>query len=342
MNTKAAVIISPMPFYPVKSGMQNTVSLLSKFLKEKKYKIFFFEIKTNNKVDPILNLKINENSIRQIEKKIKKIVNLKFVFVNTSKVLFQFKSLLLKKKYHFKTVLVCHDLYYFRKKYFDKIKIKDSTNLKDSDEISVLKKTDYIIDFSKKEFDFILKKKIPLSKLKKTNTPTLKFKKINFFKKKYDLLYVSSNWFQNHLSMKDFLKKIDKNKFKYNILILGNLLLKRQKNIFIKPYSKSMFNKCKIGIAIMKNPTGRQTKIFEMLSAGLPVFTNIDLSEFGLKKNKHYKFFDEKKNLLNELKILNENETLRKKLSNNAYNWSQNNTFYKKAFESLNHILIRN
>ena len=92
----------------------------------------------------------------------------------------------------------------------------------------------------------------------------------------------------------------------------------------------------------MKDSTGRQTKIFEMLSAGLPVFTNIDLAEFGLKKDKHYKFFDKKKNLVNEIKTLNDDESLRKKLSQNAYNWSLNNTFYRKAFKSLNQILVRN
>ena len=101
-----------------------------------------------------------------------------------------------------------------------------------------------------------------------------------------------------------------------------------------------MFNKCKIGLAVMKDSTGRQTKIFEMLSAGLPVFTNIDLAEFGLK-DKHYKF-SIKKNLVNEIKTLNDDESLRKKLSQNAYNWSLNNTFYRKAFKSLNQILVRN
>ena len=92
----------------------------------------------------------------------------------------------------------------------------------------------------------------------------------------------------------------------------------------------------------MKNSTGRQTKIFEMLSAGLPVFTNVDLSKFGLKNNKHYKFFDKKKSLVGQLKRLIQDESLQKKISKNAYNWSQKNSFYKKAFQSLNQILIRN
>ena len=56
-------------------------------------------------------------------------------------------------------MLACHDLYYFRKKYFDKIRIKDKTNLKNVDEVNILKKTDYIIDFKKTEFDFFMLKK---------------------------------------------------------------------------------------------------------------------------------------------------------------------------------------
>ena len=57
MSTKTILIISPLPLKPVKSGMQNTIYLLSKFLREKKHKIVFYNIKTNNKIDPILNLK---------------------------------------------------------------------------------------------------------------------------------------------------------------------------------------------------------------------------------------------------------------------------------------------
>ena len=72
--------------------------------------------------------------------------------------------MLLDKKRNFKTVLACHDLYYFRKKYFDKIRIKDKTNLKNVDEVNILKKTDYIIDFKKTEFDFMLKNKVSLKK----------------------------------------------------------------------------------------------------------------------------------------------------------------------------------
>ena len=60
MNTKTTIIISPMPLHPIKSGMQNTINLLCKFLREKITK-FFFEIKTKSKIDPILDLKKKEN-----------------------------------------------------------------------------------------------------------------------------------------------------------------------------------------------------------------------------------------------------------------------------------------
>tara|TARA_B110000037_G_scaffold221282_1_gene291621 strand:+ start:2553 stop:3587 length:1035 start_codon:yes stop_codon:yes gene_type:complete len=340
MNFKSALIISPLPLKPVKSGMQNTINLLYNYLKDQNYKIFFYEIKTHNKVDPILNLSFKSNLIQKIKKKIN-LENIDFVFINTSKILFHYKSFFLTKSRSYKTILVCHDLYHFRKKYFNKINVIDKTKIECSDEIDVLKNVDYIMDFSKKEFDYLVKKKISKKKLVKTYTPTIRFKKINFIKKKkYDLLYVSSNWFQNQLSFSSFFKKINYEKFKFNILILGDFSKNVFKNIDIKSYSSNMFNKCTIGVAIMKNSTGRQTKIFEMLSAGLPVFTNIDLTEFGLRNNFHYKYFDNKKKLGSQLKLLISNESLRKKLSLNAFNWSQKNTFYKNAFKLINKKLI--
>ncbi len=343
MNTKSALIVSPLPLKPVKSGMQNTIFLLYKYLKGNKYKIFFHQLKTNSKIDPILNLKKDKNLINQINKKIG-VYKIDFIFINTSKILFQYKSFLLNKNRCFKTILVCHDLYYFRKKYFDKIKIKDKTKLKFIDEINILKQVDYITDFSNQEFRFLKKQKILKSKIIKTITPTVKFKKVEIKKnKKYDILYISSNWYQNYLSLNFFFREIGIKKKKFKILILGKLSMKTSKNIKIRPYSTKMFNKCKIGIAIMKDSTGRQTKIFEMLSAGLPIFTNIDLSEFGLKNNVHYKLFDKKKDLIKQLDLFISNDELKKKISRNAFKWSKKNTFYKKAFERLNNqILMKN
>jgi len=59
-----------------------------------------------------------------------------------------------------------------------------------------------------------------------------------------------------------------------------------------------------------------------------------------LRNNFHYMYFDNKKKLGSQLKLLISNESLRKKLSHNAYNWSQKNTFYKKAFKLINEELI--
>lgn len=341
MNTKRILIISPLPLRPVKSGMQNTIYLLSKFLREKKHKVIFYNIKTNNKIDPILNLKKKE----LIKIEIKKKINLKkidLIFVNTTKILFQYKSILLSKHRDFKTILVCHDLYYFRKKYFDQINIKDKTGFKFSNEINILKKTDYIIDFSKKEHEYLLKKKIQKKKLIQTNTPTIRFKKVDILdKKKYDMLYIASDWFQNHLSLNNFLDEVNNKKIRFEYLVLGDLSLKSKSNVNVKPYAVGMFKKCKIGIAMMKNSTGRKTKIFEMMSAGLPVFTNINLKEFGLRNNYHYKYFDKKKQLVHQLKLFLLNTNLRKKISNNAFKWSKKNTFYQKAFIKLNKKILR-
>ena len=89
----------------------------------------------------------------------------------------------------------------------------------------------------------------------------------------------------------------------------------------------------------MKGGTGRKTKIFEMLALGIPIFTNIDLSEYGLKNNKHYKIFNKKKSIKHQIKSLLSDEKLRKKISTNAYNWSRKYSFYEKAFAPINKIL---
>lgn len=68
MHTKSAIIISPMPLKPVKSGMQNTIYLLYKYLKNKNYKVSFYEIKTNNIIDPVLNLGFKNSLAKQIKK----------------------------------------------------------------------------------------------------------------------------------------------------------------------------------------------------------------------------------------------------------------------------------
>ena len=340
MKNKNAIIISPLPLGPVKSGMQNTVFLLNKYLIEKNYKVFFVQIKTKNKIDPILNLKFNKNIKKKLQKKLN-LNKIDLIFINTTKILFQYRSLLFLKGRSFKTILVCHDLYYFRKKYFDRINIKDKTQISISEEKKILKKVDFIMDFSKVEHNYLLKNDIPKKKLVKTNTPSIKFKKIKITDNhKFDLMYVSSNWYQNYHSLRNFLDKIDIKNENFKVLVLGDISIKKQKNIFVKSYSKKMFYNSKIGVAIMKDSTGRQTKIFEMLSAGVPIITNINLSEFGLKNNFHYKYVDKKIKLSTQLKTFISDESLRKKLSKNSYNWSQKNTLYKRAFKQMNNLIL--
>lgn len=340
MKNKHAIIISPLPLRPVKSGMQNTICLLNKYLIEKNYKVFFIHIKTKNKIDPVLNLKIDKDIIKNLKKKLN-LKKIDLIFINTSKILFQYKELLFSKHRIFKTILVCHDLYYFRKKYFDKINVKDKTKITYSEEKQAIKKVDFIIDFSKTERDYLLKNDIPKKKLIKTNTPTSKFKMHRVTDNhRFDLVYISSNWYQNHLSLKSLFDKIKVKNCNFKILILGYSSIINHKNIFVKSYSKQTLYNSKIGVAIMKNQTGRQTKIFEMLSAGVPIITNINLSEFGLKNNFHYKYVDKKIKLSTQLKTFISDEYLRKKLSKNSYNWSQKNTLYKKAFKQINNLIL--
>ena len=175
MKHKKSLIISALPLTPILSGMQNTVYLLYKFLKEQKQKVAFLEVKTHNKADPVVNLKHNFFFSKKLNNKIIN-YNPDFIFVNTSKILNIYKEILLYKYRFFKTVLVIHDLYYYRKKYLNYIKIKDSTYLTKKKEISTLKKADFIIDYSKKEYNFLLSSGIKKKQLVFTMTPTLKLK----------------------------------------------------------------------------------------------------------------------------------------------------------------------
>ena len=72
MKVNKVLIISLLPLRPVKSGMQNTVFLLHKFLKEKKINLSFIQIKNNNSIDPVFNLNFNRTEAFKIKDKIKK------------------------------------------------------------------------------------------------------------------------------------------------------------------------------------------------------------------------------------------------------------------------------
>lgn len=342
MNSKKSLIVSLLPLTPVLSGMQNTIYLLYKFLKKVNRKVIFLEVKTYNKIDPIINLKHSFLFAKKLDNEIK---NYKpdFIFVNTSKILKTYKEIFLDKKRPFKTILVNHDLYNFRKKYFDKIGVKDSTCLKKTKEIEILKRTNYIIDYSNQERRYLLNSGVKKKQLINTKTPTSKFKNSYSTNAKYDILYISSDWLQNIININWIKKKLKINKSELKFLVMGNKKKLKEgieeKNLTIKQYSKKSFNLAKLGLAIFNSGTGRKTKIFEMLSAGLPVVSNLDLSEFGLKNNEHYLRIYKTRNIHKTIiKSLNDFK-LRKKLSKNAFIWSKKNTFYSQAFKNLKVIL---
>ena len=341
MISKKSVIISLLPLSPVRSGMQNTTYLLYKFLKKKQQKVIFIEIKTSNKIDPIINLRFNKFE----EKKINKIVNFHKpdnIFVNTTKILNTYRDILLANKRTFKTILISHDLYYFRKEFLKQAKVKDQTFLEKQHEINLIKKTNFIIDFSKKEHNYLIKNGIKINQLINTMTPTGEFKKDYNHNAKFDALYLASDWLQNKINIIWLKKKIHFRSKNLRLLLLGNIHKfknKLNKELTIKTYQKKNISLAKLGLALFNSGTGRKVKIFEMLAAGLPVITNLDLSEFGLKKNKHYIGIDNNKLINQAISKLLINVNLRKKLSKNAYNWSKKNSFYIFAFKKINKIL---
>ena len=325
-----------MPLKPVTCGMQNTIHLLYKFLKEKKNKLIFYNINNSSVVDPVINLKFNKNIFKRINK-----LTLKYdfdtIFVNTSKLLNIYQNFFFKKKKQFKVFLICHDLYYFRKNFFKNINIKDKTVLTKENEIRSLKKVDHILDFSDLEKKFMIKNKIDKHKLLNTFTPTKKTYKIYDSSASYDLLYVASNWQQNNINLKFAQKTLKLNTNNFKLLILGNLKYQKikNKNIVFKKYSSDNMKKAKLGLAIIKYQTGRQTKIFEMMSIGLPVVTNVNLSNYGLVNGTHYIFQKNQDKLIKVVTSLLKDKKKREKISSECFYWSKANTFYKNSFKQL-------
>tara|TARA_B100000686_G_C16771134_1_gene965230 strand:+ start:1619 stop:2644 length:1026 start_codon:yes stop_codon:yes gene_type:complete len=339
MTFKKVLIISLLPLKPINSGMQNTIFLLHKFLK-KKNKVDFLEIKTKSLIDPILNLKFNKKSSEKINNKINNFQP-DLVFINTSKLLYLYKDLLLGSNRSFKAILVCHDLYYFRKKYFFQINKKDKTPLNQNKEIHYIKKTDYIMDFSHLEKNYLIKKKVSRKKMIDTQTPTFLFKKKIKKRKKYDLVFIGSNWFQNKISVKWILSNIMKKLPNLSLLVVGakiNSLKNNNKNILFKKYKIENITLAKIGLAIIKGGTGRKVKIFEMLALGLPIITNINLKNFGLKNRKHYIFAKTKFQINENIRKLIVDSKLRKKISLNATRWAIKYSNYLMVYKKLNFL----
>lgn len=334
MPSKNCLILSLLPKHPVKSGMQNTVFYLNKFLRQKN-NTKFLNISSTNIIDPILNLKHS----KIVEKKIQKAIETfkpRLIFVNSSKMLYLYRKILLHNKKFYKVILVVHDLYFFRKKFFKQVGVKDKTPLSNFSEVKTIRKVDYIIDYSLDEKKYLLSKKISKKKFIFTRTP------INFFgnskpiKSYYDLLYIGSNWKQNDLSLKWIIKNIIRKLENKKLLVIGVKKPKKKiKNVFFKSYQRKYLKKCKIGLGIVKFGSGRKVKIFEMLGSGIPVVTNINLKDYGLKSKRHYIYVKKEKEYLKIINKLFLNKKLIKSLSKHSYKWSKYNSNYKFAFRKL-------
>ena len=331
------LILSIQPLTPVKSGMQNTTFYLSKYLKRNS-KVYFFNIKNSKSlVDPIFKLKISKNESCRLEKKIKKI-NPKFIFINTSKLLYLTSNILLKHKLS-KKILVCHDLYYFRKRYFKNLRLKDNNLFNEKKEINCIKKIYKIIDFSLKEKKYLLKQGLSKTKFVYTQTPTSLNPVKKNSQKKPKILIIQSQWIQNIINIKKIINKLN---YGIQILIIGKKMkLKKIKkdNIAFLNYKDFPKKGNFIGLAYFYVGTGRKTKIFDMMSKGIPVITNENLSEFGLKKNYHYIFVNNLNSLKVKIKYLSENVVVKNKIIKNSVNWIKKNAYYVNAFKNLNKIL---
>ena len=64
--------------------------------------------------------------------------------------------------------------------------------------------------------------------------------------------------------------------------------ISRKRNLEPDVWKRNDFLNSQIGLAPIYQGTGRSVKIFDMLANSLPVITNIDLSNYGLKNNIHY------------------------------------------------------
>ena len=124
----------------------------------------FSSFENYNRIDPVINLKFKKQNYKIIEKAIS-LNKPDYIFVNTSKLLYLYKDLLLKINRKFKIILVGHDLYFFRKRYFKKINVIDKTPLRNKKELKVIKESDFIIDITHEEKKYLLSKKIDSKKI---------------------------------------------------------------------------------------------------------------------------------------------------------------------------------
>ena len=134
----------------------------------------FLNVNNINKYDPVINLsvlKIHYSKFSHI---------ILYVFVTTTKLSLIIYDFL--KKIEKKPIIICHDLYNFRKNYFKKNKIEDKNPLSKSDELKIIKLSKFIFDISKEEEKYLLKENIPRNKILFTHTPVEFKNKISFKK----------------------------------------------------------------------------------------------------------------------------------------------------------------
>ena len=298
----------------------------------------FVNVKNLNEIDPVVNLKFEKNTFKNIDKAIKT-SKPNFIFVNTSKLLYIYKDLLLNSNKQFKTILVAHDLYHFRKKYFKKISIIDKTPLSNNNEIKVIKKSNYVIDISYEEKKYLLSQRISNKKIIFTKTP-VELKKKSKFTKKFDFVYLGSNWRQNILSLNYLYKKLIIKFPNMKFLVLGmNKISGYKNNVIFKTFKKNFLHNCNYGLAFIEYGSGRNVKIFEMMSFGIPVVTNKKLSTYGLKENIHYIFASNIGGCISKISKISHDKNLRKKISKNCLLWISKNSYYLKAFKKLEKII---
>ena len=331
------LIVSLKDLEPVRSGFQNTVYLLNEALK-KKFNSNFLLIENENDIDPVFGLRYSVSSDKKLNKAIIKF-SPKFIFVNTSKLLYLYNKVLFKNDN--RIILICHDLYFFRKQYFAKNNQIDITKITKKQEIDVLSKCKYIIDFSHYEHDFLINNSIQKFKLFFTMTP-VKISPFNYPEKKlYDFFYIGSKWQQNIISLNYFFNYLGNFFKEKEVLVVGPKLGNQSNKNFIysSSLSKNDYLNSKIGIAPIFEGTGRNVKIFDMMANSLPVVTNKDLSSYGLKNGYHYLRVEDNKDWEATLTKLENDYEYRKLISFNGWTWVNKNCDYQKVFVPLTKIL---
>lgn len=309
--------------------MQSTIYFIHKYLSENYSVHFICCNKNNNRIDPVINLKKEDYVKNQIIKKIKK---LKFdtIIINTTKLAFIYLDLL--KKIDSKKIIVSHDLYNFRKKYFKKINVIDKTPLSKKNELKTINDINFICDLTPQEINFLKTNKVNKKKIFNFNTPADLPLFKNKSKKIYDFLYIKSNWVQNDLAYKK-IKKIAKVLHKKNFLILSSGKPKVINNITYKKYNKNFISNAKVGLAPILSGTGRNVKIIDMLSGGIPIITNKIINQINLNTSNHALVVSFK-NVRKICKFLSHNHQKKfNKLGKNNLSWFMRHSYYKNSLK---------